>query len=86
MILSSEFPALNGATALPALGSSKRSNMSKPKIRIKASHRGLLHKDTSTPMGHRISAGSLEKALRSAHPAVRKRANFARNAKSWNKG
>jgi hypothetical protein len=79
--IGSQFPDLNGATALPAL----RSNM-KSKIKIKPSHKGLLHRDLGVPQGEKIPAGRLEQALRSASPAVRKRANFAKAAKGWNKG
>lgn len=53
-------------------------------IHIKPSHKGLLHKDTGTPAGQPISADKLSKALHSSDPAVRRRANFARNAKRWN--
>jgi hypothetical protein len=41
-------------------------------ISIKPSHKGLLHRDLGVPQGQAI-------------PAVRKRATFAANAKSWNK-
>lgn len=51
--------------------------MAKPMI--KPSHRGLLHKDTGTPMGQKIPQAKIEKALHSSSSAVRKRANFARN-------
>ena len=52
-------------------------------IKIKPSHKGLLHRDTGTPQGQKIPAGKLAEALDSASPAVRKRAQFAKNAKSW---
>lgn len=52
-------------------------------IHIKPSHRGLLHKNLGVPAGHPIPAAKLESALHSSSTAVRKRANFARNAKSW---
>lgn len=84
MITSTQFPALNGPSSLPALGSGKRSGMKKPKIRIKPDHKGLLHKKLGVPQGERIPAGKLEQALRSASPALRKEANFAKNAKKWN--
>lgn len=53
-------------------------------IHIKASHKGLLHKDTKTPEGKKISPEKLSKAKNSSDPAVRKRAVFAENAKKWN--
>lgn len=45
-------------------------------IKIKASHEGLLHKDTHTPAGQKIPMSKVEKAAHSSNPAVRKRANF----------
>jgi hypothetical protein len=52
-------------------------------IKIKASHKGLLHKDTGTPSGQKISEAKIQKAKNSSDPAVRKRATFAENAKHW---
>ena len=52
-------------------------------IHIKASHKGLLHKELGVPSGEKIPAAKLEKALHSKNPKVRKRANFARNAKHF---
>ena len=52
-------------------------------IHIKPSHKGLLHKDLGVKAGSPIPAKKLESALHSDDPAVRKRANFARNAKKW---
>lgn len=54
-------------------------------IHINPAHKGLLHKDTHTPMGKKISEAKLEKAENSKDPAVRKRAVFAENAKHFNK-
>lgn len=56
----------------------------KARIHIKASHKGELHKDLGVPAGQPIPAGKLEKALDSNNPAVRKRAQFAENAKHFN--
>lgn len=53
-------------------------------IKIKKSHRGLLHKDTGTPAGKPIPASKLAAAKNSSDPAERKRATFAINAKKWN--
>jgi hypothetical protein len=53
-------------------------------IKIKPSRKGLLHKDLGVPAGDKIPAGKLQAALASSSPAIRKRANFARNAKKWN--
>jgi len=52
-------------------------------INIKPSHAGLLHKDTGTPSGHKIPEAKIEQKLHSPDPAVRKRAQFAENAKHW---
>lgn len=54
-------------------------------IKIKKSHKGLLHRDLGVAPGQPIPAGKLAAALNSASPAVRKRANFANNAKKWAK-
>ncbi len=54
-------------------------------IKIKKSHKGLLHRDTGTPQGEKIPASKLIKAEHSKDPAVRRRAVFAENAKSWGK-
>lgn len=54
-------------------------------IHIKKSHKGLLHKNLGVPQGEKIPASKLSiKATDS--PAVKKRKQFAINAKSWNKG
>ena len=52
-------------------------------IKIKPSHKGLLHKDLGVPEGKPIPASKLASAKNSPNPAVRKRANFAANAKKW---
>jgi hypothetical protein len=52
-------------------------------IHIKPSHKGLLHKKLGVPQGEKIPAGKLSSALHSPSPALRKEANFARNAKGW---
>ena len=53
-------------------------------IHIKPSHRGLLHKALGVKEGDKISLGSLMKAKNSKNPVMRKRANFAINARKWN--
>lgn len=53
-------------------------------IKIKPSHKGLLHKDTGTPAGKKIPAAKVAAAKNSSDPAVRKRATFAANARKWN--
>lgn len=54
-------------------------------IKIKKSHKGLLHKKLNVPPGQKIPAGKLAEALHSKSEALRKEANFARNAKGWGK-
>ena len=55
-------------------------------IHIKASHKGLLHKELGVPEGKPIPAAKLAKAKNSSDPAERKRATFAANAKKWHHG
>lgn len=57
---------------------------SKP-IKIKASHKGLLHEDLGVAEGQDIPGTKLKAATKSKSPAVRKRAVFAVNAKGWAK-
>lgn len=54
-------------------------------IHIKPSHEGLLHKNLGVAKDQPIPAAKLEKAENSDSAAVRKRAVFAANAKTWNK-
>lgn len=54
-------------------------------IKIKPSHKGLLHKDLGVAAGKPIPASKLSAARNSSNPAERKRAVFAENAKKWNK-
>jgi len=56
-----------------ATGPSKRS------IKIKPSHRGLLHKKLGVPQGKKIPASKLSKALHSKSVSLRKEAIFAEN-------
>jgi len=55
----------------------------KKTINIKKTHEGLLHKDLNVPVGQPIPAEKEEKALHSSDPALRKRAQFAENAKHF---
>lgn len=54
-------------------------------IHIKKSRRGLLHKKLGVPQGKPIPPGKLREALESSSASERKEANFARNAKKWNR-
>lgn len=59
--------------------------MSRKPIKIKASHKGLLHKDLGVPKGKPIPASKIEAAENSKSAAVRKRATFAENTRGWKK-
>jgi hypothetical protein len=48
-------------------------------IKIKPSHKGLLHKDLGVPQGQKIPKAKIAAAKNSPNPAVRKRAVFAQN-------
>ncbi len=54
-------------------------------IKIAPSHKGMLHEDLGIPQGEKIPMGKVMSAMNSPSPAVRRRANFAKNAKKWNK-
>jgi oligoendopeptidase F len=54
-------------------------------ISIKPQNRGLLHKNLKVPQGQPIPLSKLTKAKNSPDPAVRKRATFAVNARSFGK-
>lgn len=53
-------------------------------IKIKKSHKGLLHKDTKTPAGKKIPLSKIKAAEHSKDKKVRARAQFADNARSFN--
>lgn len=53
-------------------------------IMIKKSRKGLLHKKLGVPQGEKIPQAKLDKAANSKSPALRKEANFAKNAKKFN--
>ena len=55
-------------------------------IKIKKSHRGLLHKALGVNQNKKIPASKLAKARHSKSAVMRKRAVFAANAKKWNHG
>jgi hypothetical protein len=53
-------------------------------IKIKESHKGLLHKNLGVPQGEKIPAKKLAAAKKDASPAEKKRITFAQNAKKFN--
>lgn len=57
--------------------------MKKSGIHIKASKKGSLRKATHTKKGQKIPVSKLEKEKHSSSPAMRKKANFALNARKW---
>jgi hypothetical protein len=52
-------------------------------IHIKPSHKGLLHKNLGVSQSKKLTLAQEKKAANSKDPAVRKRANFAINARKW---
>lgn len=52
-------------------------------IHIKASHKGLLHRDLGVASGEPIPTKKLESAKANASPAEKKRITFAENAKKF---
>lgn len=52
-------------------------------IHIKPGNRGKLHEYLGVPKGTKIPVAKIEAAKHSKSPAVRKRATFALNARSW---
>lgn len=62
----------------------------KPKIFIKPSKKGSFTKYADkkgmTDDEGKVTPEAIQTGLKSKSPAIRKKANFARNAKKWNKG
>jgi oligoendopeptidase F len=54
-------------------------------IKIKASNRGKLRKAAGTKKGNKIPVSKLRKMKNSKNPKTRKRANFALNARKFNR-
>ena len=52
-------------------------------LKIKSSHKGLLHKDLGIAEGEHISDEKLEAAKQSKDPLIRRRATFALNVRHW---
>ena len=55
-------------------------------IDIKKANRGKLRKAAGAKKGQKIPVATLQKMKNSKDPKVRKRANFAMNARKWKKG
>lgn len=54
-------------------------------IGIKKSKQGSLRSATKTKKGQKIPVSKLRRLKKSGTPAQRKKANFALNARKWNK-
>jgi hypothetical protein len=54
-------------------------------IQIKKSHEGKLHRALGVKPGRKITVAALDKAAHSKSEALRKEAQFALNARKWNK-
>lgn len=54
-------------------------------IRIKKANQGKLRKSTGTKKGQKIPAKKLQQLSKSKNPTTRKRAQFALNARKWNR-
>ena len=52
-------------------------------IKIKKSKQGSLRKATGTKKGKKIPVKTLMRLKKSKNPAMRKKANFALNARKW---
>ena len=55
-------------------------------IKIKKSNQGKLRKTAKVKKGKKIPVSKLRAMKKSKNPKTRKRATFALNARSWNKG
>lgn len=58
-------------------------NRPKRKINIKKKNRGKLRKAAKVKKGQKIPLKVLKKLARSKNPKIRKRAQFALNARKW---
>jgi hypothetical protein len=80
---------LNPASTSVSSGSNVPLNREDPNsvksaaIKIKPSHKGLLHQSMGVPEGEKIPAAKLEALKAHGTPAERRRANFALNARKW---
>lgn len=54
-------------------------------IKIKKSNQGKLRKSAGVKKGQKIPVAKLRQMKKSANPKTRQRANFALNARKWNK-
>jgi oligoendopeptidase F len=64
----------------------KRKTTRRKPIRIKKVNQGKLRKSAKVKKGKNIPVSKLRAMKNSKNPKTRKRATFALNARSWNKG
>ena len=64
----------------------KSTRKRKSGIYIKPANRGKLRKAAKVKKGNKIPVSKLRAMKKSKNPKTRKRATFALNARSWNKG
>lgn len=62
----------------------KLADAARRKINIKPSRQGLLHQNLGVKQGTKIPVAAMQKAANSDNEALRKRAQFALNARKWN--
>lgn len=75
----------DGINTMASKGAPARNDTAPGGIHIKASHKGLLHKNLGIPAGKPISTSRLKSAAKGAGPAEKKRIVFAENARKWGK-
>lgn len=64
----------------------KKDSKSSDPIHLNPKNKGALHSMLGVPQGQPIPSSKLNAALNSKNPTERKRAQFAKNAKSWSHG
>ena len=66
--------------------STRKTRKKRSGIYIKPANKGKLRKSAKTKKGKKIPVKKLRAMKKSKNPKTRKRATFALNARSWNKG
>ena len=70
--------------ALKLLSEKDRKTILEKRANIEIKHKGLLHHDLGIPEGEEIPTSLLEEKMKTTtDPALRKRLNFAINARKW---
>lgn len=55
-------------------------------FKLNPKHAGMLHRDLGIEPSNKIPLAKLELAIHSKNPSVRRRAQFAKNARGFNHG